>query len=429
MTDSRPLSKVADDELLRRLAELVGQSRRTEVELVAHIAEVEARRLYAREASPSMFVYCTEVLHLSEAEAYLRICAARASREHPVLLAMLGDGRLHLSGVARLAPHLTPANRDRVLARAAHRSKRQILELVAELQPRPDVPDRVTRLRGAGGGPSLASAGPASRDVPPAPHPRAVRPRHEDAGDGPGERLVPRAEPRDGNAQLRPDTVGCASAGTGRQSASGDAGAPSLAVGRVGARDGAPPAGIEPLAPGRYRVQFTAGRELHDKLDRLRALLPLGAMLDLASIIELAVTEKIESLEARRFGATRQGASDPAVKVGSGAAKACGSAIERRGSARDVRPVAPARSRYVPVSVRRAVRRRDGNRCTYEDDAGRRCSSRGHLEFHHLQPFGMGGEHSARNVRLVCHAHNAYLAEVDYGRAAVSRHLGRASSS
>ena len=54
-----------------------------------------------------MFAYCTEVLHLSEAEAYLRIAAARASREHPLLLTMLADGRLHLSGIAqaRAAPH------------------------------------------------------------------------------------------------------------------------------------------------------------------------------------------------------------------------------------------------------------------------------------------------------------------------------------
>ena len=54
-----------------------------------------------------MFAYCTGALHLSEGEAYLRIAVARASREHPMLLAMLGDGRLHLSGIALLAPHLT----------------------------------------------------------------------------------------------------------------------------------------------------------------------------------------------------------------------------------------------------------------------------------------------------------------------------------
>ena len=93
-----------------------------------------------------MFSYCTEVLHLSEAEAYLRIAVARASRQHPVLLAMLADGRLHLTGIAKLAPHLTRENRDRLLERATHNSKREIEELVAELAPRPDVPARVRKL-------------------------------------------------------------------------------------------------------------------------------------------------------------------------------------------------------------------------------------------------------------------------------------------
>jgi hypothetical protein len=69
MEQGRPLASVSDDELLRRLSELLRQSRRVEADLVAHIAEVDERRLYAREACPSMFVYCTAVLHLSEPEA------------------------------------------------------------------------------------------------------------------------------------------------------------------------------------------------------------------------------------------------------------------------------------------------------------------------------------------------------------------------
>jgi len=93
-----------------------------------------------------MFTYCTEVLQLSEHEAYLRIAVARASREHPILLEMLADGRLHLSGIARLAPLLTESNRDEVLGRAAGKSKRQIEELVAELSPRPDVPASLRKL-------------------------------------------------------------------------------------------------------------------------------------------------------------------------------------------------------------------------------------------------------------------------------------------
>ena len=82
MENQRPLQSIPDDELLRRLAELMRQSRRVESDLIAHIGEVEERKLYAREASPSMFVYCTEVLQLSEAEAYLRIAVARASLRH-----------------------------------------------------------------------------------------------------------------------------------------------------------------------------------------------------------------------------------------------------------------------------------------------------------------------------------------------------------
>ncbi len=93
-----------------------------------------------------MFVYCTERLHLSEAEAYLRIRVARASRKHPTLLPMLEDGRLHLSGIAKLAPVPTEANCDELLARAAHKSKWKIEELVAEIAPKPDVASRMRKL-------------------------------------------------------------------------------------------------------------------------------------------------------------------------------------------------------------------------------------------------------------------------------------------
>ena len=159
MEHQRPLQSIPDDELLRRLAELLRQSRRVEADLVAHIGEVEERRLYAREASPSMFVYCTEVLHLSEAEAYLRIAVARASRKHPVLLSLLEDGRLHLTGIALLAPHLTRENRDVILKRATHRSKRQVQELIAEIAPRPDVPAIMRKLPQRGTTPPTLSPG------------------------------------------------------------------------------------------------------------------------------------------------------------------------------------------------------------------------------------------------------------------------------
>ncbi|HEY5907841.1 MAG TPA: hypothetical protein VIZ31_07335, partial [Vicinamibacteria bacterium] len=256
MEHKRPLESISDDELLRRLAELLRHSRRVEADLVAHIAEVDERRLYAREASTSMFAYCTEVLHLSEAEAYLRIAAARASREHPMLLTMLAEGRLHLTGIAKLAPHLTRENRDELLARATHRSKRQVEELVAEIAPRPDTP-AVMRKVPESRGRSFAPAAPS---------------------------LSPDRVKRD--AELRPDAVG----------------SPAPAASATATQ----PALVQPLAPARYKVQFTAGTALRDKLARLQALMrsqvPDG---DLAAIIELAVTEKLERIEARRFASAR----------------------------------------------------------------------------------------------------------------------------
>jgi hypothetical protein len=51
MEHQRSLQSIPDDELLRRLAEILRQSRRVEADLVAHIGEVEERKLYAREAS------------------------------------------------------------------------------------------------------------------------------------------------------------------------------------------------------------------------------------------------------------------------------------------------------------------------------------------------------------------------------------------
>ena len=142
----KSLRAISDDELLRRLSGLVQESRRIESELVAHISEVDERRLYAREAFPSMFAYCTQKLNLSEHEAYLRITVGRASRKHPDLLRMLGEGRLHLSGIAKLVPHLTDSNREDVLAQATDKSKREIEEMVVELAPKPDVPERIRKL-------------------------------------------------------------------------------------------------------------------------------------------------------------------------------------------------------------------------------------------------------------------------------------------
>lgn len=306
VADKHSLGTIPDAELLRRLRDILRDSRRTESDLVAHVGEVDRRRLYAREASPSMFVYCTRVLHLSGAEAYLRITAARAARKHPMLLAMLADGRLHLSGIAKLAPCLTRENRDAILSRATHRSKREIEELVAEIAPRADVPARLRKLpdvvRREGSPPALDPASGREGCV----HESGADATRAAVGDerlaahaaAPGELSgVALVAGRKSAEELRPDGVG----GPGILQPTEPPRAPALDLGRPSSRSV-----VEPLAPSRYRVEFTASGELRDKLERLQALLRVelpGA--DLSAVIDRAVSETLQRLEARRYARTR----------------------------------------------------------------------------------------------------------------------------
>src|SRR5258706_150440 len=117
------LSHLSDPILLRSLAALVAQDRSITAVLLAHIAEVDARKLYLPAAYPSMFSYCVGELRLSEDAAFKRIQAARAARQFPVIFDALADGRLHLSAVGLLAPHLTRETANELLAAAAHKTK------------------------------------------------------------------------------------------------------------------------------------------------------------------------------------------------------------------------------------------------------------------------------------------------------------------
>ena len=147
------------------------------------------------------------------------------------------------------------------------------------------------------------------------------------------------------------------------------------------------PAAVEPLAPARFRVQFTASAEFRDKIERLSALMP---GVDLASVMEAAVTEKLERLEAKRFGKTKKPRKS----------------LEEVDKAPGVRGISAA--------VRRFVWERDGGQCTYETVDGRRCPAREGVEFHHNEPYGVGGDRSAKNIRLLCKTHNGCMAELDY---------------
>jgi hypothetical protein len=339
-------SGLSDHDLLARIGLLAATEREATVELVAHLAVLEARpALYAAQGYGSLFAYCTHVLHLSEDATCNRTKAARASRRFPVILDLLASGALSLTSVRLLAPCLTPENHKAVLARASGKSRREIEALVAELAPRPDVPTSVRKL--------------------PVPAPTAA----VDTSS------VPVKGPAPSSTVPEPPTVI----------------APPAFV--------PPPRRsiIETTSPERYRVQFTIGKQSHDKLRRLQDLLrreiPDG---DAGAIVERAISLLLEKVEKAKRGA----AARPR--------------LIRPGTDDLIRTPLPA-SRDIPRAVKRGASRRDRDQCAYVAPNGTRCTERTFLEFHHREPYAKGGLATVDNISLRCRRHNQYEAELIFG--------------
>ena len=376
---------LSDRDLLARISTLAGTERETTAELVAHLAALELRpSLYAAQGYGSLFDYCVRALRLSEDAACNRIRVTRVCRRFPVILDMLAAGSVSLRSVRVLGPHLTTENHMEVLARAADRRHGEIDALAAALAPKPDVVASVRKL----------------------PQPNANRPSSA-AMQSPSPTLDASAsasttqglvEPADSPMMSRSDWV-------------------AQPVPRV-----ARPI-IQPLAPNRYRVQFTIGQESHDKLRRLQALLrrevPSG---DAGTLFERMLDVYLEKVERTKLGKTRgkrrttatpparTDAATPVARLPVKPAGAADHSYEIR-----IRPGADKPSRHIPNAVKRVVWFRDGGQCAFVSADGRRCNERTFLELHHIQPYALDGGATAANIALRCRRHNQYEADVVFG--------------
>ena len=134
------LSHLSDRDLLAAVSRLATGQRDATVSLIAHLAELHARRLHQRAGFSSLYTYCIDVVGLSESEAYDRVKAAKLVRRYPALLTLLAAGQINLTTVRLVAPHLTPANHEELLIAACGKRKRELQELLAQRFPQADVP-------------------------------------------------------------------------------------------------------------------------------------------------------------------------------------------------------------------------------------------------------------------------------------------------
>ena len=253
LMNTNSIQSLSDEQLLRGVETAAAHERSATVQLIGLLAEMDRRRLYLQQGYSSLFTYCTGCLHLSEHAAYGRIEAARASRKFPIILVRLADGSITLTTICLLSNHLTQENHEQLLIAARHKTRREVEQIVATLRPMPEVPSTVRKL--------------------------------------------PRPTPLMASVSDSPTTA----------SAAAMLGSPI-----VSAFEQPPPAPlaapsiVRPLAPERYKVQFTIGPETHKKLRKLQDLMrhavPDG---NVATIFDRAVTLLLRDVERRKFGRRR----------------------------------------------------------------------------------------------------------------------------
>jgi hypothetical protein len=431
MAEESAVWSMSNAELLAAARDLVRRSQNLEARLLVHLAEIDERKLYLDCGFPSMFAYCVSELHLSEDAAYNRIGGARAGRRFPAALDAIRDGRVHLWGMRLLAPHFTEANHRELIALAAGKTKREIEEVLASLAPRAPVASMI----------------------------RSVPERTAMTGGAPltAVQFAPASDPPSATAAMPDVPLSSAPASV----------PPSAAPPRIGPT-------VVPLAAQTYKVQFTAGRSFRDKLcqaqDLMRHRVPDG---NLETIFEAALELLIDQVKKERFalgctprGGGGDGGGDGHGDLTGGATGADKTAAATNGHAATIAKgfarseagpatvastsvPAPARSdtpvsvpagtkaedgkrqptkssdnevgklvsRHVPNAVRRALYSRDGGRCTFVDEKGRRCTATGHLEVDHVDGFAETRSHDIARLRMLCRAHNQREAEKRYGKA------------
>ena len=437
-TGPSPLSALSDDRLLERTKELSGIEHHLEVVVIDHLREIQRRRLYLRRGFSSLFDYAVRELGYSDAAAWRRIKAMRLCAEVDGVRERLQDGTMTLNAAAQLqhafdrqerkeeraarsapggvgcgaaaqsqegseaprpakrkpAPVLDSEARRELVEQASGKSSREVMQLLAEVDP--ELAPPADRVRPLGGGrwelkaviddecrrglerlkgllshvdPHLTMGQLMGRLV------REGIDRHDPARPPRGRRAAPAKGAEQTSAAKTQAASARGAASAAKQEAGADSAAPSAA--KVSAQAAAQP-GDEAASP----LQANRGPDRLDTSAVKPAVKPAG---DTTS----APKTRRPGRQAAPAGAAR--AARPA-RTETSAAKAGG-----------------VTGRAIPAAVKREVWRRDRGRCRYVDrTSGRRCGSQHLLQIDHVVPYARGGPAEPNNLRLLCAAHHRY---------------------
>jgi 5-methylcytosine-specific restriction endonuclease McrA len=251
---------LSNRELIAEFDALIAGNHMSFAALLTRIAQIDERRLYLEQGYPSMSAFLMQRMRLpTQNSAYKRLTAARTACRFPGVLVAMSDGRLNLTAVLMLAPHLTPSNADALVAAALDKTCFELQVVLAERFPRPDLPERLS-----------AIAAPEPPRIPAAALDLLAAKRVEATFPD---------QPVHGHS--RPSAP--------------------LAAERL---EGPRPR-MTPLAPQRYGFQFTGDQETRELYEEVRALLshqiPSGEM---AEVLKRALQLAKAELQKRKYAVT-----------------------------------------------------------------------------------------------------------------------------
>jgi hypothetical protein len=296
------LECLSSTELDRSAEKLVVAENGNIAKLIAHIAEMSARKLALKLGYKNLYQYCIQRLNLSEGAVPARIHVANVSRRFPQLLVALAENRISLTVASLLAPHLREHNVDKLISDCAGMTRKETEEYLVKLKPKPVFEPSIRRRP--------------STQQPVAPPPQDETPVPK-APEPPLEQTPPKSSP----------TI------------------------------------LQPARPDEYNFRFAADRDFKDKFERLAEVLGVeNAQKHMADILETALDIALDKkdpkkkLERRKKRANSAKAKSriwtPSVKQGffASSAKSVPPRFRRRGCGK--RPHRPDGSRPCPTTER-----------------------------------------------------------------------------
>lgn len=366
--------------LVAALPKLVARDNEHAADLLAYLAELDARRLYQDMGFSSIWEYCTEALGICQTTAWRKYTAARVCRRFPVMFEAVARGEIQVSVLAELNRFLDEQNAEELFALCRRKSFRHVQQLLAARFPKADVKDSIRRA------------------------PDRVKPALRQPLAAPTETRTVDLEARSATAPV----AGLPSAASVLPVVPMPTPISSRSPARSGHRQ------VEALSQDRFAVRFTADAEFLALLEEVRGL---GAHRDpngdLLSLLKAGLQARQRELLKQRFavGSSLRPRTKPAAIRRPTRGDATEPDSSRASDSTGERP-----RRHIPAAVTREVYERDSGQCTFRSASGRRCSARRQLELDHIEPWAAGGNDSSANLRLRCRAHNQLGARRYFGK-------------